>query len=118
MEHQRSCPAVGDEPTPGCQRPSQNHPGYEICQDCRINVDGERVNTVGTIRNAELDDTCNGEPCLVYHAIPRGIHTFHVRAVVGYGPVQYTRWSPGRNYDVQEPGRVSGSEFVTFKEEL
>ena len=70
MEHQRSCPAVGAEPTPGCQRPSQNHPGYEICQDCRINVDGERVNTVGTIRNAELDDTCNGEPCLVYHAIP------------------------------------------------
>ena len=78
---------------------------YQVCMDCSsINDAGVRVNSLGTVRTAEMEDTCAGEPCLVYHAIPRGSHSFHVRAVLGLD--EYTRWSPPRTYDVQEPGRV------------
>ena len=96
---------------------------YEVCLDCPVDNDGVRVNTLGIIRLVELDDTCNGKPCIVYHAIPRGRHTFHVRALVGDEPTDlrtpsssYTRWSTPRIYDVQEPGSVHDSG--TMRDEL
>ena len=95
---------------------------YEVCQDCPIDEDGVRVNTLGIVRLIELDDTCNGKPCVVYQAMPRGRHTFHVRALIGvgslspYAPARYTRWSAPRIYNVQEPGTVYSSGPTTRDE--
>ena len=90
---------------------------YEVCQDCPIDEDGVRVNTLGTVRLLELDDTCNGKPCVVYQAMPRGRHTFHVRALLEAEPKRYTRWSAPRIYDVQESGTVHDST-ATLHDEL
>ena len=89
---------------------------YEVCQDCPIDEDGVRVNTLGTVRLLDLDDTCNGKPCVVYQAMSRGRHTFHVRALLEAEPKRYTRWSVPRIYDVQEPGTVHDS--ATIRDEL
>ena len=89
---------------------------YEVCQDCPIDEDGVRVNTLGTVRLLELDDTCNGKPCVVYQAMPRGRHTFHVRALLEAEPKRYTRWSAPRIYDVQESGTVHDSTATPHDE--
>jgi hypothetical protein len=89
---------------------------YEVCQDCPIDEDGVRVNTLGTVRLLELDDTCNGKPCVVYQAMSRGRHTFHVRALLEAEPKRYTRWSAPRVYDVQESGTLHAS--ATIHDEL
>ena len=89
---------------------------YEVCQDCPVDEDGVRVNTLGTVRLLEPDDTCNGKPCVVYQAMSRGRHTFHVRALLNGTPSRYTRWSAPRIYDVQEPGTVHDS--ATIRDEL
>ena len=87
-----------------------------MCQDCPVDEDGVRVNTLGTVRLLEPDDTCNGKPCVVYQAMSRGRHTFHVRALLNGTPSRYTRWSAPRIYDVQEPGTVHDS--ATIRDEL
>ena len=78
--------------------------GYEVCHGCEVDDAGVRRNTLGDVRHASLDNTCNMEPCLVFPAVPRGSNTFHIRAEIG--PNDFTRWSTPRRYDVQDPGRI------------
>jgi hypothetical protein len=87
---------------------------YELCHNCE-NIDEETGDTNGLIPSEKIlslgvgrQYECGGHACLVLPDAPSGYNKFHLRVQVGD---EWSKWSKGRNYRVDEPGTVEHEEL-------
>merc|ERR1712060_318521 len=77
------------------------NPEYEVCVDCDISA-GARNGNAGEL--AKTSATRGGKPSFIRPGMPKGSHTFHVRANV---KGEWTLWSDPRKYNIQTTGSHS-----------
>ena len=82
---------------------------YEVCHDCDIDdASGVRTSERGKTIASAVSYTCGGTPCAVFPDLTKGKHTYSVRANDAEG---WSRWSPRRNFIVEQHGFAEHSEL-------